>query len=109
MITMYHMDGDHFMLTHYCMAKNQPRMRVTDISEDGKTLTFSFLDGTNLPTRDKGHMDKCVLTIDGPDAFHSRWTWYQDGKESWMEDVVYRRKSSADSDAQAEEHAKSEK
>ena len=28
MITVYHMDGDSLMLTHYCMLQNQPRMRA---------------------------------------------------------------------------------
>src|SRR5688572_1652919 len=29
MMTMYHMDGSRLMLTHYCMAKNQPRLVAT--------------------------------------------------------------------------------
>jgi hypothetical protein len=89
MVTMYHMDGEHLMLTHYCMAKNQPRMRATEISEDGKSVIFTFLDGTNLPSRDKGHMDKAVFHFDGPDAMRSQWTFYANGKEQWMEEITY--------------------
>ncbi len=91
MVTMYHMDGDRLMLTHYCAAKNQPRMVARSISEDGNEVTFEFLDGTNLPSRDKGHMDKAVYKFVDDDRFTTRWTWYQDGKESWMEEVEYRR------------------
>ena len=91
MATMFHMDGEHLMLTHYCIAKNQPRLRATEFSEDGKTITFTFLDGTNLPSRDQGHMDKCVIRLAGTDAFTSRWTWYEKGKESWMEEIEHRR------------------
>ena len=29
MITMYHLDGDDLILTHYCTFGNQPRMRGT--------------------------------------------------------------------------------
>src|SRR5688572_28163557 len=58
MVTMYHMDCERLILTHYCVAKNQPRMAATEISEDGKKVLFTFVDGTNIPTRDKGHMDK---------------------------------------------------
>lgn len=91
MITMYHMDGDHLMLTHYCMARNQPRMRATEFSGDGKSVTFTFIDGTNLASRDVGHMDKAVVTFTDADNFTSRWTWYANGKEDWMEDFVYSR------------------
>lgn len=91
MLTMYHMDGEHFMLTHYCVAKNQPRMRATEISEDGNTIVFTFLDATNLSTRDKGHMDKAMYRFESDDRFTTKWTWYQNGQEKWMEEIVYTR------------------
>jgi hypothetical protein len=91
MATMFHLDGEHLMLTHYCVAKNQPRLRATRIADDLGEIEFTFLDGTNLPSRDKGHMDRCVIKLDSADAYRSRWTWYQDGKESWMEDIEHRR------------------
>lgn len=91
MATMFHMDGEHLMLTHYCVAKNQPRLRATEISDDLSSITFTFLDATNLTNRDKGHMDKCVIRLSGADAFTSRWTWYQNGKEDWMEEIEHRR------------------
>jgi hypothetical protein len=99
MATMFHMDGEHLMLTHYCIARNQPRLRATDFAEDGKKVTFTFLDGTNLASRDKGHMDKHVIMFDGSDSMRSRWTWYQDGKESWMEEIEHRRAETAPRDA----------
>src|SRR5206468_1955652 len=42
MVTMYYMDGPKLRLTHYCMAKNQPRMAATKISDDGSEVTFTF-------------------------------------------------------------------
>jgi hypothetical protein len=91
MLTMYHMDGEHLMLTHYCVAKNQPRMRATEISEDGNTIVFTFLDATNLASRDKGHMDKAMFRFESDDRFTTKWTWYQNGQERWMEEIVYTR------------------
>ncbi|MCI0403725.1 MAG: hypothetical protein L0212_09400 [Acidobacteria bacterium] len=91
MVTMFHMDGDRLLLTHYCEARNQPRLVATTVEDDGRTVVFTFLDGTNLSSRDAGHMDKAVYHFDGPDQFRSRWTWYQKGQETWFEDVRYTR------------------
>lgn len=85
MVTMYHLDGDHLMLTHYCMAKNQPRLRA-DLST-GKTdvLTFSFLDATNLPDLNRGHMRKAVFKFHDKDQMIQEWTYRQNGKDSFTE------------------------
>lgn len=91
MITMYHLDGGRLMLTHYCMAKNQPRMRATEYAGGGNEVTFTFFDGTNLANRDEGHMDKAWFKFIDADHFNSNWTWYQDGKEQWMEQFGYTR------------------
>ena len=93
MLTMYYLDGDRLMLTHYCVARNQPRLVATSFEDDGNTITFTFLDGTNLPTRDRGHMDKTVVRFIDDNHVTSRWTWYQNGKESWMEEILLERKS----------------
>jgi hypothetical protein len=84
-------DGDRLLLTHYCVARNQPRLVLKESAEDGQLLRFQFLDGTNLPSRDHGHMDKAEYRFVDRDHFTSRWTWYQDGQESWMETIEYRR------------------
>lgn len=93
MMTMIHLDGERLMLTHYCVARNQPRLIATSFADDGKTITFTFLDGTNMPSRDRGHMDKAVFHFVDDSHVSSRWTWYQDGKESWMEEISLERKS----------------
>jgi len=92
MVTMYHLDGDELVLTHYCVARNQPRLRATAISPDVSTIELTFRDATNLPSRDKGHMDRVVMTFIDDDHFTSQWTWYQDGKEQWMEKIEYVRR-----------------
>jgi hypothetical protein len=92
MATLFHLDGDRLMLTHYCVAGNQPRLVATSISEDGLTIEFSFLDGTNMRSRDDGHMDRAVLTIESPERYRSRWTFYQKGQERWLEDIVNTRR-----------------
>jgi hypothetical protein len=72
MITMFHLDGDRLMMTHYCGAGNQPRM-VGTLSPDGKTVTFNFLDATNILSSQPGHMQQLVLTL--PDSNHQIEQW----------------------------------
>jgi hypothetical protein len=80
MISMFNLDGDRVLLTHYCAAGNQPRM-VASASPDGKTITFDFLDATNLATPDAGRMTRMVLSM--PDANHhtEEWIYTDHGKE----------------------------
>lgn len=87
MMTMFFLDGDRLKLTHYCVAGNQPRLEATVFEEEGKTITFTFLDATNLKSRDQGHMDKAVFRFVDENHFTTQWTWYQNGKESWMEEI----------------------
>src|SRR5206468_10520967 len=43
MITMFTVDGDHLIATHYCAAKNQPQMMTNTIADpSAKNLTFSL-------------------------------------------------------------------
>jgi hypothetical protein len=56
-----------------------------------RRVTFTFLDATSLPSRAKGHMDKVIFDFIDDDHFDSRWTWYQDGKERWLEEIRYER------------------
>lgn len=70
MITMFHLDGDRLMMTHYCAAGNQPRFTVA--SADATSVSFDFLDGTNIGPRD-GHMQHVVLSQ--PDANHHTESW----------------------------------
>lgn len=72
MISMIHMDGDRLMLTHYCAAGNQPRMTASS-SSDGKTITFDFVDGTNLANT-PGHMRSVIFTF--TDATHHTEEWH---------------------------------
>jgi hypothetical protein len=81
MVTMYHPDGDHLMMTHYCSAHNQPRMRSQKVPVEIKDLVFDLVDVTNLSTPDAGHMKKLVLTFVDQDHFTQEWTWREKGKE----------------------------
>jgi hypothetical protein len=75
-ITMFVVDGDRLLLTHYCDADNRPRM-VGRMSPDGKTLEFDFLDVSgNL---EYGHMQHAVFTILDANHHTEDWTYLQPG------------------------------
>jgi len=78
MITMFHMDGDRLLMTHYCGAGNQPRMKV--ISADAKSVSFEFFDGTNIGLGD-GHMQHVTFTEPDSDHHFEEWTFLDHGKE----------------------------
>jgi predicted enzyme related to lactoylglutathione lyase len=89
MATFFVLDGTRLVVTHVCEARNQPRLEATRISADAAEVEITFLDATALTSRDRGHMDRAVYRFEGPDRFSSRWTWYQDGSEGWMEEITY--------------------
>ena len=91
MVTMYSLDQGHLVATHYCEAGNQPFLRATAIADEGRRLLFTYDGGRNLVSRDQGHMDKAALRLIDDGHFTSRWTWYQNGSEQWLEDIEYRR------------------
>jgi hypothetical protein len=81
MISMFSLDGpNRLLLTHYCGVGNQPRMQAT-ASPDGKTITFDFLDATNLATPDAGRMQRVVFTVIDSNHHTEDWTFADHGKE----------------------------
>ena len=89
MITMIHLDGDRLLATHYCSAGNQPRMRAA-ISLDAKTVTFDFMDGTNIRAPHSGHMQRLVIRILSPGRHIEEWTYVENGKEDTVVSDVRR-------------------
>jgi hypothetical protein len=93
MVTIYHPDGDELLMTHYCGANNQPRMRCSKPAPDGKSLVFQFVDCSNLPTPGTGHMHGLVITLVDADHLKQAWTWMQDGKSTTETYQAERKKS----------------
>lgn len=91
MYTLYHLDGDKLMLTHYCVSNNQPRMRAVFPSGEPDTLRFTFLDATNLANTNDGHMRQAVLRFIDADHIANEWTYSQGGKNVFVEGARYER------------------
>jgi len=80
MVTMYHIDKDKLMMTHYCSMGNQPRMKAGKMSDNGSTISFSMVDATNLASKNDAHMSKLVVMFKDKDHFSQEWTMMQGGK-----------------------------
>jgi hypothetical protein len=93
MTTVYHLDGDTLMLTHYCVSNNQPRMRAASpaAAADANVLQFDFIDGTNLANPGAGHMHKATLRFLDGDRIGNAWTYFKDGKDAFTETGTYER------------------
>lgn len=81
MVSLYHRDGETLMMTHYCSASNQPRMRAEIPPGDLNTLEFVFVDVTNLAKPTDGHIHGLTLTLEDADHLAQTWTWRENGKE----------------------------
>jgi hypothetical protein len=78
-ITMFYLDGDRLLLTHYCDAGNRPRM-AGKLSPDGKTLEFDFVDVGNYSPSQGGHMQHAVFTMIDANHHTEEWTFMLEGK-----------------------------
>jgi hypothetical protein len=56
MTTVYHTDGPDLRMTHYCAARNQPRLKASRIDLAGGAIDFAFVDATNLSAPDAPHV-----------------------------------------------------
>lgn len=66
--TVYHLDGERLLLTHYCAQGNQPRL-VATLGEAGGKLPFTFLDVTNLMNQGASRMVACEFAFEDADHF----------------------------------------
>lgn len=78
MTNMYHRDGGDLVVTHYCAAGNQPRMRARGL-HDGK-MEFKFDSITNKMTSDEEYMGEMTLNFTGPNTVVEEWWSYKAGK-----------------------------
>lgn len=89
MTNVYHLDHDAVVMTHYCGAGNQPRMRGT---MNGNDIKFVMTDISNWK---KGEARMTAVTITMVDADHMKQTWTSetDGKSETFTMEFVRKKA----------------
>jgi hypothetical protein len=80
MITMFTLDGDHLIATHYCSARNQPQMETPVITDVQKPLTFSLVRITGLKSPDDFHNTGLTVIHEDDDHLTQEWLYQHNGK-----------------------------
>jgi len=75
MITMFTVDGDHLIATHYCAAKNQPQMVTATITDVQKPLAFSLVRVTGMKSPDDWHNTGLTVIQEDNDHLTQEWTY----------------------------------
>ena len=91
MVTVYYVDGNHLVLTHYCSTGNQPHMQAQAFDPASDLIRFDFAGATNLASAADSHMHTAEIKFLGPDAFNADWTMYKDGKAAFTVPIQFHR------------------
>ena len=90
MITVYHMDGEDLMLTHYCAVGNQPRMKF-ETSPVAKEIRFGFAGGTNFDPTTDTHAHEGWTRIVDSNTVETESLGYRDGKPAAPTRTIWER------------------
>ncbi len=94
MITMYHMDGDTLLLTHYCALQNAPVMKFEKSDKPGE-IRFVFHGGTNFDPKTDMHVHEGVMQIKDANTIESSFVSYANGKPDGNPRGVLKRKAAS--------------
>ena len=82
MVTMFTVDGDHLIATHYCSAGNQPQMMTGPITDpSGRSLAFTLSRVTGMKTPQDWHNTGLTVTLEDKQHLTQVWTYEYDGKK----------------------------
>jgi hypothetical protein len=90
MTTVYHLDGSELRMTHYCAARNQPRLRADSIREEQGEVSFGFLDITGAT--ESGFVEGFTIRLEGPDRLQLAFT-FRYGAERAVEHIELGRRA----------------
>ena len=80
MLSVYHDVNGKLTMTHYCMLRNQPRMKVTKSTAD--SLTFDLAPTPGLNVQKDMHMHGATYTFLDANRFKLEGVSWKDGKSA---------------------------
>lgn len=81
MTTVFHMDGDQLLQTHYCALMNAPVLRFEPTDTPGE-LSFVFHGGTNFDEAVDAHYHGGAIQIQDADTVETSFIVYANGEMS---------------------------
>jgi len=82
MLTMYSLDGDHILATHFCSSGNQPILKTGPLSAATGKYDFAVERVYGMNTPGDLHMVELLMTFTGKDHVVQAWTNLDHGKRS---------------------------
>lgn len=79
MVSIYNDENGELVMTHYCMMRNQPKLKVKKAAR--KQIELEMFEANGVKMSD-AHMHDLKITFDGPDSITQEWRGYEDGKLS---------------------------
>ena len=81
MTSVYYLDGTDLRMTHFCAAQNQPRLKADAFGRNSSSVSFSFVDITNLRSPGAGHVQGLDVEFVAQDHIKLQFHFVADGKE----------------------------
>jgi hypothetical protein len=93
MVSIFHMDGNQLLLTHYCALKNAPIMKFEKSDKPG-VIKFAFHGGTNFDPKVDTHVHEGLFKIKDKNTVESIFVAFANGKPRPEGRAILKRKVS---------------
>jgi hypothetical protein len=91
-LSVFYRDGQSLLMTHFCDAGNQPRLRLRENTRPG-VFEFQMFDITNLQSADADHVERVVYRIIDDKTIeleivwkNGKWLHRPTGVPQWRDD-----------------------
>lgn len=80
-LSVIYRDGQSLLMTHFCNAGNQPRLRLKESGRPG-AFEFDMFDITNLKNADAAHVEKIIYTVIDDKKLDLEIVWKEGASET---------------------------
>jgi hypothetical protein len=91
MTTVYHLDGNDLRMTHYCAARNQPRLRAVRFDDAQRSAEFTLVDVTGIGPKNPGHVQGFFVRLLDADRLNLRFTFGGGPGKPAVENILVKR------------------